>query len=852
MIRMVRLVLSIVVVLCLLPLKNISAQKSSVYTSSQALSLFNDGNYVEAEKAYDYLHRKYTREVKYNFYLGICMMKNRSDLSQAIKLLNYSRIKGMGKNTYFYLGRAHQLSYQYDEALKNFKLFLKYASRSDEKVETTQRYIEECNNGKAISMKIYNIEVLQKETTSKDDLLNQYHPLKDVGHLYKNQDFFESGVNPNHILFETERGDVVYFTMADSEEDTLSIYKMEKLLDGWSESKRLNAPVNSVYNDAYPFLETDGVTFYFASNRPGGFGGYDIYKVYYDSESQSYLDPVNLGVPFNSPDDDFLFVSDEFSGEAWFASNREIGGDELVVYTIKWDGNQVRSMAENENQIAAMASLRVSGEEDENEEVDDNGLEKYSMTKAKRKFDDLFNFSVNDTIVYTRFEQFKDPEAKKLFKKAYFLEQEKDSLSSELQSRRGDFAKENNAEKQNALVKEILDLESKVYSLEDRINDGYLYARQKELNLILNQIEEGTYAPESGSGQGGSNKVELGGILIPEKYSLYTSDEFERYSTMHKEMYVTLFSENDRKILHSADSMYVWANILNLQSAHLLANSNKPEEQSAVKLSDLLKRNSDEEEEDASSENMIQESKELKVLSIRLYHKALDTKYPIYWLKLKDISSKYEDGKGEDIKDLIYQGDAYFREAKNSMNVAGGLSIEGYEKAGTMKRAGVESQENALQLYCEKNDGVEDFKQESVRKGTVQKSYSELQGGGDEERMESKKAASKQHEIEEKENVIPEIAKEETVLKEEPKETLKEEYRVQIGVFRNMPDRNALSKIPEVTSLELEGRGLTKYFSGRYKTKQEAISAIPQIVAAGFPGAYVVFFKNGKLAQMKE
>ncbi len=99
---------------------------------------------------------------------------------------------------------------------------------------------------------------------------------------------------------------------------------------------------------------------------------------------------------------------------------------------------------------------------------------------------------------------------------------------------------------------------------------------------------------------------------------------------------------------------------------------------------------------------MVRESKELKVLSVRLYHKALDTKYPIYWLKLKDISAKYEDGKGEDIKDLIYQGDAYFREAKNSMNVAGGLNIEGYEKAGTLKRAGVESLENALQLYCEK------------------------------------------------------------------------------------------------------------------------------------------------------
>ncbi len=65
-----------------------------------------------------------------------------------------------------------------------------------------------------------------------------------------------------------------------------------------------------------------------------------------------------------------------------------------------------------------------------------------------------------------------------------------------------------------------------------------------------------------------------------------------------------------------------------------------------------------------------------------------------------------------------------------------GRRNEGYEKAGTLKRAGVESLENALQLYCEKNDGSEMPNQEEVKKGKVQKSYSELQGGGDYEQKE--------------------------------------------------------------------------------------------------------------------
>ncbi len=834
MIKIVQL--GLVFILFLVPFKNILAQDATVYTSTQALGLFKEGNYVEAEQAYRYLNKKYTREAKYDFYLGICQIKNRHDIPGAIKLLNYARIKGMGNNTYFYLGRAYQLTYHFEEALKNFTHFLKYASKSSEKIELVDKYMKQCNNAKDIALKIYNIEVVNKELTTKDSILDKYHPVKDVGKLHKNKDFFESGVDPDNILFETERGDVVYFSMATSEEDTMSIYKMEKLLDGWSESKLLKDPVYSIYNDAYPFLETDGVTFYFASDRPGGFGGYDIYRVFYDNETQSFMDPVNMGVPFNSPDDDFLFVSDEFNKVAWFASNRETHGDKFMVYTIVWDGNQVRSMAENENQISDMARLKISGEEEDySGEVEAGGNSNGGSVGKRKTSDDSFQFYINDTIVYTSFDQFLDADARSDFQKGYKLEQQKDSLAAVLKAKRKDYSKLTNSEMQNKVVNEILQLENAVYGLDDQANEKYMYARQKELNEVMTQIKAGTYNAGNEEETSESEDMMLDGILIPNKFSMYTSDEFDRYYSEHKDMYEALFSRNDREILHEADSMYVWANILNLESAHILARSNGVEEHSSVNFSDLLKRNSKEDKEEGSVESLIKESKEMKLISIRLYHKAFDKKYPIFWLKLKDIAARYNKGEGDNIKELIYQGDAYFREAKKSMSIVGGLDIEEYEKAGTLKKAGVESQENALYLYLENNTEADLPSENDNSTGKVQKSYSELQNSEEDKTSEP----------------VESVKTEENKPVEQKKQDQKgEEYRVQIGVFRNAPDPNALANLPEVTSLELEGRGLTKYFSGRYKTKKEAMEAIPDIIKAGFSGAYVVYFKDGKLTAM--
>lgn len=78
----------------------------------------------------------------------------------------------------------------------------------------------------------------------------------------------------------------------------LSIYIAEVTSNGeWANAKAF--PYNgSGYSSGYPYLSADGRTLYFSSNRPDGFGGYDIYVSY--KRGDSWSTPENLGPVINS------------------------------------------------------------------------------------------------------------------------------------------------------------------------------------------------------------------------------------------------------------------------------------------------------------------------------------------------------------------------------------------------------------------------------------------------------------------------------------------------------------------------------------------------------------------------
>src|SRR5690606_15716984 len=100
-----------------------------------------------------------------------------------------------------------------------------------------------------------------------------------------------------------------YFAMMRNEgglQPNCDIYVCDEIYeDEWSEMRKLSANVNDPkYWDSQPTIASDGVSLYFASDRPGGFGGIDIWMTTKDPVGGEWSIPVNLGPKINTTGDE--------------------------------------------------------------------------------------------------------------------------------------------------------------------------------------------------------------------------------------------------------------------------------------------------------------------------------------------------------------------------------------------------------------------------------------------------------------------------------------------------------------------------------------------------------------------
>lgn len=112
-------------------------------------------------------------------------------------------------------------------------------------------------------------------------------------------------------------------------EGGLDIWLCERNGDGWSRSVNAGPTINTAAHDAFPFFSIDGRLF-FASKGHIGFGGYDIFYTSLDTYGQ-WQNPVNLGPPINSPLDDITFYMSPDGASGFFSSTRN-GGDDDIYY----------------------------------------------------------------------------------------------------------------------------------------------------------------------------------------------------------------------------------------------------------------------------------------------------------------------------------------------------------------------------------------------------------------------------------------------------------------------------------------------------------------------------------------
>ena len=97
------------------------------------------------------------------------------------------------------------------------------------------------------------------------------------------------------------------------------LYKSDMIDGKWSESMPLEG-LPEDENQNYPFMLTDGTTLYYAAQGPKSLGGYDIFMTRYDTDTKTFLAPENIGMPFNSTANDYLYMVDEYHNIGYFVS----------------------------------------------------------------------------------------------------------------------------------------------------------------------------------------------------------------------------------------------------------------------------------------------------------------------------------------------------------------------------------------------------------------------------------------------------------------------------------------------------------------------------------------------------
>ena len=140
------------------------------------------------------------------------------------------------------------------------------------------------------------------------------------------------------------------------------IYKSEWLNDQWSKPTNMGATINTEGKEMFPFVDKEGIL-YFSSDGHPGVGGLDIYAAKKSDSKEQYI-IANFLSPLNSKYDDFGFIFNTDSMSGYFTSNRPggAGDDDIYSYSVGGINLQVTSKIEGTGDILPFTKIYLKTE----------------------------------------------------------------------------------------------------------------------------------------------------------------------------------------------------------------------------------------------------------------------------------------------------------------------------------------------------------------------------------------------------------------------------------------------------------------------------------------------------------
>ena len=319
------------------------------------------------------------------------------------------------------------------------------------------------------------IVIVDSIVVNKDQFLASIRLSSECGQLMNTGTFFRNQLQGT--LFINEMGNKVYFSQPDGHQQQL--YTADKLGNEWSKPQALQGLSEGIDEASYPYMLTDGLTFYFAGKGEESIGGYDIFLTRYDSRSGGFLKPENIGMPFNSEANDYMYAIDEANRIGYFASDRRQPEGKVCIYVFvpqdtrktydnsKFTEEQIRNFAD----IASIADTWGDGTE-----------RKAALARIATKYADQ---GVPGQLVSTgdaaSAVEFKSKEAKALYQKLLKEQNSLDIVNSRLDQLRHKYHKANASER-SKMKSEILQLEDEALQLNASVKQLDKATRNAEIS----------------------------------------------------------------------------------------------------------------------------------------------------------------------------------------------------------------------------------------------------------------------------------------------------------------------------------------------------------------------------------
>jgi hypothetical protein len=183
-----------------------------------------------------------------------------------------------------------------------------------------------------------------REKTSGNLYLTQ---LGSNGHWQK-PEMMGPEINSPHIetsaCFSNDTAEIIFSSDRPGGIGGKDLYRIRKLPnENWSAAFNLGPEVNTTEDEDAPFLHPDGVTLYFSSKGHNSIGGYDVYRSVLNPETNNFSEPENLGYPINDVEDDIFFVLSADGKKGYYSSVKKesLGGNDIYEIDTRFGENDL-------------------------------------------------------------------------------------------------------------------------------------------------------------------------------------------------------------------------------------------------------------------------------------------------------------------------------------------------------------------------------------------------------------------------------------------------------------------------------------------------------------------------------